>query len=109
MRTAKDSPDPYVPIVMLTGHTEMIRVVVARDAGVTEFLAKPISAKGLLSRLISVIEQPRPFIRTKTYFGPDHRRQNIGPHRGYAEWRADAEPAQEGNLSPDEVEKLLDS
>ena len=37
--------NPYVPIIMLSGHSEKKRVVSARDAGITEFLAKPISAK----------------------------------------------------------------
>ncbi len=40
--------NPYVPIIMLTGHSEKKRIIGARDAGVTEFLAKPISAKGAL-------------------------------------------------------------
>ncbi|OPZ78380.1 MAG: Chemotaxis protein CheY [Alphaproteobacteria bacterium ADurb.Bin438] len=77
VRTGKDSPNPFVPIIMLTGHTEMHRIIEARDSGVNEFLAKPISAKSLYSRIKSIIEKPRPFIRTKTYFGPDRRRRNI--------------------------------
>jgi hypothetical protein len=56
---------------MLTGHSEKKRVMAARDAGVTEFLAKPISAKALYQRIINVVANPRPFIKTKTYFGPD--------------------------------------
>ena len=39
---------PYAPIIMLTGHSEKRRVTVARDAGVAEFLAKPISRQGPL-------------------------------------------------------------
>jgi DNA-binding response OmpR family regulator len=70
---------------MLTGHSEKRRVTVARDAGVTEFLAKPISAKGLYQRILNVVANPRPFIKTKTYFGPDRRRNTsntyIGPER----------------------------
>ena len=70
---------------MLTGHSEKARVVGARDAGVTEFLVKPISAKALYERIFNVIANPRPFIKTKTYFGPDRRRtvnQNyVGPER----------------------------
>jgi len=62
---------------MLTGHTELSRVMEARDAGVHEFLAKLISAKGLYSRIRSIIEHPRPFVRTSTYFGPDRRRRQI--------------------------------
>ena len=90
VRTAKDSPNPYVPIIMLSGFTEYRRVVEARDAGVNEFLAKPISAKALYQRFASIIDNPRPFIRTQDYFGPDRRRQNMGPPRGCAERRADA-------------------
>lgn len=66
--------NPYVPIIMITGHTEKRRVIAARDAGITEFLAKPISAKALHQRIVNVVANPRPFVRTKTYFGPDRRR-----------------------------------
>ncbi|HYD31255.1 MAG TPA: response regulator, partial [Azospirillaceae bacterium] len=77
VRTGKDSPNPFAAIIMLTGHTEMHRVIEARDAGVHEFLAKPISAKGLYSRVRSIIERPRAFVRTPTYFGPDRRRRQM--------------------------------
>jgi CheY-like chemotaxis protein len=76
--------NPYVPIIMLTAHAEKRRVLTARDAGVTEFLVKPISAKALYQRVLSVVANPRPFIITKTYFGPDRRRGNhvfAGPER----------------------------
>ena len=71
--------NPFVPIIMLTGHTEKDRVTAARDAGITEFLAKPISAKALYQRIVNVVANPRPFIKTKTYFGPD-RRRNVNPN-----------------------------
>jgi len=71
--------NPYVAIIMLTGHSEKKRVVSARDAGITEFLAKPISAKGLYQRIVNVVANPRPFIKTKNYFGPD-RRRNVNPN-----------------------------
>ena len=54
--------NPYVPIIMLTGHSEKRRVLAARDAGITEFLAKPISAKGLYQRIVNVVANPRPFV-----------------------------------------------
>jgi CheY-like chemotaxis protein len=77
--------NPYVAIIMLTGHSEKKRVLMARDAGVTEFLAKPISAKALYQRIVTIVVNPRPFIRTRSYFGPDRRRnttQNyVGPER----------------------------
>ena len=70
IRQPDSKGNPYAPIIMLTGHSEKRRVTVARDAGVTEFLAKPISAKGLYQRILNVVANPRPFIKTKTYFGP---------------------------------------
>lgn len=86
-----DSPNPYVPIIMLTGHSEKYRVTVARDAGVTEFLAKPTSAKALYERIVNVVASPRPFIRTDKYFGPDRRRSTSVAYTG-PERRATAEP-----------------
>jgi CheY-like chemotaxis protein len=71
--------NPYVPIIMLTGHSEKKRIVNARDAGITEFLAKPISAKSLYERILNVVANPRPFIKSKNYFGPD-RRRNVNPN-----------------------------
>ena len=70
------SPNPFVPTIMLTGHTSLEHVQEARDAGANEFIAKPVSVKTMMSRLSSVIEHPRPYVRTKAYFGPCRRRRN---------------------------------
>ena len=74
IRSAPESPDPFVPIIICTGNTEIHHVVTARDAGMTEFLVKPVSAKTIYSRIVSVIEKHRQFIRVENYFGPDRRR-----------------------------------
>jgi CheY-like chemotaxis protein len=74
--------NPFAPIIMLTGHSEKRRVTAARDAGVTEFLAKPISAKALYQRIMNIVINPRPFIKTKHYFGPDRRRNQNGSYVG---------------------------
>jgi len=84
--------NPYVPIIMLTGHSDKKRVMIARDAGVTEFLAKPISAKSLYVRILNVVVKPRPFVKTKTYFGPD-RRRTVNPNYGGLERRKAAKAA----------------
>ena len=44
IRKADDTPNPYSPIVVVTANTELRHVYHARDNGMTEFLAKPISA-----------------------------------------------------------------
>ncbi|MBI1329395.1 MAG: response regulator [Alphaproteobacteria bacterium] len=82
VRTSPASPNPFVPIIMLTGHSQAEHVRQARDAGVTEFLAKPVSVKGILTRLSAVIENPRPFVRTKVFFGPCRRRRNHDEYHG---------------------------
>ena len=87
IRTGKNSRNPYVPIIMLSSHTEKFRITEARDAGVNEFLAKPLSPKSLYQRITTIIEKPRPFIRTASYFGPCRRRQNLGPPKGIPERR----------------------
>jgi two-component system chemotaxis response regulator CheY len=85
IRSDPSSPNPYVPILMLTGYTEQRRVKAARDAGVTEFLSKPFTITGLLRRMDALIHQPRPFVRSADYFGPDRRRKAdpdyTGPER----------------------------
>lgn len=82
VRTSSQTPNPFVPIIMLTGYTQIDHVRQARDAGVNEFLAKPVSVKAVMSRLVSVIEHPRPYVRTKAYFGPCRRRRAKEEYRG---------------------------
>jgi CheY-like chemotaxis protein len=80
-----DSPNPFVPIIMITGHTEKHRVEAARDAGITEFLAKPNTPHSLFSRIAEIMERPRAFVRTEAYFGPDRRRKTAENYAG--PWR----------------------
>lgn len=82
IRRPESPVNPYVPIIMLTGHSEKSRVLKARDAGVTEFLCKPISAKALHQRVLNCVLNPRAFIKTKDYFGPDRRRGASGAYTG---------------------------
>ena len=63
-------------------------MVGARDAGTNEFLVKPVSINAMMSRLVAVIEKPRPYVRTSVYFGPCRRRR--GDEYNGLERRADA-------------------
>ncbi|MFZ0421342.1 MAG: response regulator [Xanthobacteraceae bacterium] len=67
-------PMPDVPIIMLTGHCERWRVIEAVKLGVNEFLTKPVSAKSLYDRLVSITLQPRPIVQMGDYYGPEPRR-----------------------------------
>ncbi len=74
VRNSTDSPNTFLPIIMMTGHAERRRVHEARDAGINEFVVKPLTARSVMARIEAVVMKPRPFIRTSDYFGPCRRR-----------------------------------
>ncbi|MEZ5996343.1 MAG: response regulator [Hyphomonadaceae bacterium] len=68
-----EAPNPFIPILMLTAHTEASRVAGARDAGVSGFIRKPISAQLLFDRVASALTDTRMFVRSAAFIGPDRR------------------------------------
>ena len=82
VRQNDSSANPYVPVIVITANTELSHVLTARDAGTTEFLAKPVSARLIYLRIVSMIENNRPFVRAKSFFGPDRRRRRAGEFSG---------------------------
>lgn len=72
------SPDPFLPVILLTAYTEADKVAAARDAGATEFLAKPFTAETLYQRIAAIINRPRRFVDHPDFFGPDRRRLRAG-------------------------------
>ncbi len=82
VRTADDSPNRLMPIIMLSAYSERSRVEEARDAGVNEFCAKPVTATDLYKKVCALVNHPRPFVRTNGYFGPDRRRRKNTSYKG---------------------------
>lgn len=74
VRQHPESANPFVPVIVCTANTEFRHVCYARDVGMTEYLAKPVSANTIYGRICSVIETQRPFVRNDSFFGPDRRR-----------------------------------
>ena len=66
-------PTPDIPIIMLSAPGERWRVIEAVKLGVNEFLCKPVSAKSLQERLISILIKPRESVRLGEYYGPAPR------------------------------------
>ena len=81
---------------MMTGHAERAEVEAARDAGVTEFLLKPLTLRAMVDRLEAAIQRPRAFIRAPSYFGPDRRRRDDPAYRGPRRRRDEAQAAPTG-------------
>jgi CheY-like chemotaxis protein len=99
LRNSPDSPDQLCPVIMITGHSTLQRVHDARNAGVNEFLAKPLTARGVVERISQVIDHPRPYVRTPNYFGPDRRRRADANY--YGPWRREGDAAH-----PDSVREV---
>jgi CheY-like chemotaxis protein len=73
VRKLPEWDNPFLPIIMLTSHAEERWVLEARNAGVHEYLMKPAQPSMILARVASIIDNPRPFLRTDSYFGPAYR------------------------------------
>ena len=86
LRKNPNSPNPAMPVIMLTGRAEMSDVFQARDYGINEYVIKPFTAKSIYNRLERIIEKPRSFVVSTTFVGPD-RRSNSKPPDGVAERR----------------------
>jgi len=99
VRHAGTGENPYVPIIMVTGHSERHRVEAARDAGVTEFLAKPITINSLILRISEIVDRPRPYVHCDNYFGPDRRRRSDETYAG--PWRRSSDTGRKEGVRAD--------
>lgn len=75
MRNHKNDFYRFMPIMLISAFASEDIVVASRDNGANEALVKPLSAEKLASRILAMIDNPRAYVKTKTFFGPDRRRQ----------------------------------
>ncbi|HEV7719323.1 MAG TPA: response regulator [Arsenicitalea sp.] len=78
LRAKEGNANRLIPVIMVFTQAEKHHIEQARDAGVTEFIKKPLSAKVLEMRLVPSIASPRPFVAAPSYLGPDRRRREAG-------------------------------
>jgi CheY-like chemotaxis protein len=57
---ARANIDPKTPIIMLTGEYRVDRVAVAIADGADSYIAKPVTAKNLMSHLVKLIAADKP-------------------------------------------------
>jgi len=67
----------FAPIIMISAFSTLGNVLAARNAGVSEFLVKPVAPQTLYHHLVAVIERPRMFVEAPGYSGPDRRRRDV--------------------------------
>ena len=106
--------DPIIrmmPVVVLTGYTQVNAVELARDCGANLVIKKPVSPQALFDRMAWVSKNQRPFIESENYIGPDRRFKSIGPPGGVGrratDLSAEVGAATEPNMSQDEIDALL--
>lgn len=92
VRLSPMSPNRLLPVIMMTGYTSPHRVTAARDVGITEFLAKPFTAEGLIQRIAHIINKPRDVVEAPAFFGPDRRRRDNETYQGPKRRRRDSDP-----------------
>ena len=66
-----------VAVLMITGHRETEHVCAAIDAGVNDFLLKPLVPSEFQYRLEKIFMTPRPSAQSSNYKGPDRRRRSL--------------------------------
>lgn len=79
VRRHEESPNRFVPFILVTGYADQDCVAEARDLGVTEIVAKPFSVSSVAERVLELLDRPRQFVQTPEYFGPDRRRHRPAP------------------------------
>jgi len=89
VRKGGETPNPEIPIIMISGYAHEENILSARQAGIHEFVSKPFSFNSLFRHIEKTVTHPRQFIRTENYAGPDRRWLDIdtpiGPERRNAD------------------------
>ena len=104
---AQRSDIRYTPFIMVTSQTRMQNVIMARNLGITEFVAKPFSANSPITRIKEVIERPRPFVSTSRYFGPDRRRRTKITDEGADRRKSEALLIDGRHLTQDQIDNVV--
>lgn len=111
LRRKVDNENRTIPILLMSGDSRESTVKRARDVGANMVITKPLSPMSLYDRLAWIAFNPRPFVDTANYFGPDRRFKiegypnGIGRRKGdnVVEVAAEAGPA----LEQDDIDNLF--
>jgi CheY-like chemotaxis protein len=94
IRQEQKEPLRFVPILVLSGYTQMRMLSQSRDSGANLVLKKPLSAQALFDRIAWLARTPRAYIEAGSYVGPDRRFREVTPPDGQYKRDTDEQPAQ---------------
>ena len=111
IRRNSDNENRTLPILLMSTDTSEMTVKNARDSGANIVVAKPMSPNTLYDRLGWIVFNPRPFVDTANYFGPDRRFKIEGYPGGTGRRKGDVISdiaAEEGPaLGQDDIDNLF--
>ena len=111
LRQSGEQSRKFMPVIVLTGHTERNNVLAARDSGANNVIRKPVSPAALFDRLTWAVKNGRVFVEAQGYVGPDRRFRNLGPQNGEGlrstDLPATVGEASEPNLSQNEIDSFM--
>jgi len=87
IRRQEKNPFRFIPVIVLTGYTQIKNIEAARDTGANVVVKKPVSPQTLFDHISWVARTARPFIEAGGYIGPDRRFKDALPP-GVTERRA---------------------
>jgi len=99
----------FIPVIVLTGYTQLRMVEAARDGGANNIVKKPVSPQGLFDRITWVARVSRPFIETADFVGPDRRFRTIEPPDGVYKRDTDDQKGEHASVTPEAVNRLANA
>jgi len=82
VRKSAESPNPEIPMVIITGDTSQEKILHARDCGIDEIIIKPVVPKAVISRVKTIFAAKRDFVSSYSFIGPDRRRRKPSGYKG---------------------------
>ncbi len=73
VRNDRMKTNPFIPVIILSAYSDTKQLTQAINAGINNFLSKPLSARGIYKQIKRTIEIPNFFVRSGHYFGPCRR------------------------------------
>jgi len=107
LRRLPDHHSRRLPAILITPDRDRETAIMARDAGIDELLARPISPNALLQRLQMVIETPRPFVDSAEFLGPCRRRKNPADYHGPRRRAGERSAQRPALIDQDEIARQL--
>ena len=109
IRRNPENENRTMPILIMTSDTREAAIKAARDVGANMVVAKPLSPASLYDRLAWVAFNPRQFIDTESYFGPDRRFKIEGYPGGVGRRKSDKAVEVAAEVGPALAQDDIDS